>query len=152
MAAFKSHVQQFDVKSLFFKCIFSFRWMCWKSVKSKIFLGHLYWHGRKMGPSPRTPEPLGPLDSLEPPGTKDPPQGPQESLHPWEITSTIWNSESKHGEMMKLKHKQKTFLNYVIGQLKPKIACNVWRYFIYWDFIYFTKVIRGQSPPLFSSS
>ena len=53
-----------------------------KKCKIKDFLGHLYWHGRKMGPSPRTPEPLGPLDSLEPPGTKDPPQGPQESLDP----------------------------------------------------------------------
>ena len=53
---------------------------------------------------------------------------------------------------MKLKHKQKTFLNYVIGQLNPKIACNVWCYFIYRDFIYLTKIIRGQSPHLFHSS
>ena len=53
-----------------------------KKCKIKDFFRSFILACRKMGPSPRTPEPLGPLDSLEPPGTKDPPQGPQESLHP----------------------------------------------------------------------
>ena len=33
-----------------------------------------------MGPSPRTPGPLGPLGPLEPPGTKDP-QGSRDPYH-----------------------------------------------------------------------
>ena len=107
------------------------------------------WQGRKVGPSRGTPGRLGPsgppwlLGTLGPPVPQDPmdprdsqdlwtvrtpcTSRPQDS---WDITSTVWNSESKHQETMKLKHKQRTFLNYIIS--KRKTACIFWGYFIYW--------------------
>ena len=90
---------------------------------------------------------MGPPGRLVPgsPGTS----GPQE---PWEIISTVWNSESNHQETLKLKHKQTNFPNYVIGQSKRKIACTFWGYFIHRDFIYLSMIIRDQSPPLLLSS
>ena len=78
-----------------------------------------------MGPSPWTPEPPGPWDpkdfrilgTLGPPTTS----GPEEL---WEITSTLEKllliSEPKQSETLKLKHKQKTSLNYMIGQSQSK--------------------------------
>ena len=76
--------------------------------------------GTQTNPVPQ--DPMGPRNSQDPwtlgrPGTS----GPQD---PWEITSTVRNSESKHPETLKLKHKKGTFLNYIIGQSKRKIACT----------------------------
>ena len=126
----------------------------------KVRLAHRYLrHGRKVGSSPGAPGPLIPKypQYLRIPLTTVTPRtsGPSDSLEPedpWEITYTIWNPEFKHSEDLKLKHKQMTFLNYIIGQSKWKIACTFWGYFIYRDFIYLTVIIRGQSPPLLPSS
>ena len=98
--------------------------------------------GPKGRPVPQ--DPMNPWDSQDlwyfrPPGTS----GPQD---PWEITSILWNSEFKQPETLKLKDKQRTFLNYIIGQSKQKIACTFWGYFIYQDFIYLTMIIRGNNP------
>ena len=71
-----------------------------------------------------TPGPPAPQDLMDPQDHQDlwtlgPPgtSGPQD---PWEITFTVWNSESKHPETLKLQHKQRTFLNYIIGQSQIK--------------------------------
>ena len=85
------------------------------------------------------------LLTLGPPGTS----GSQDL---WEITSTILNLEYQHPGTLKLKHKQRTSLNYIIGHSKRKIACTFSGYLIYRDFIYLTMVIRGQAPLLLPSS
>ena len=73
---------------------------------------------------PTTPSTSGSYGLLGPLGPLDPriswdlrTLGPQDS---WEITSTILNLESKHPENLKLKHKQRTFLNYIDGQSQTK--------------------------------
>ena len=89
-------------------------------MKKNFFIVTFIGHGRKVGPSPETPGPSGPQGSqgsprslgapvvvspvpqdpmdprnpqdlwtLGPPGTS----GPQD---PWDVTFTVWNSESKH--------------------------------------------------------
>ena len=101
--------------------------------RSNIVTNHWVWHGRKVGPSPGIPGSPVPQDTMDhrntqhlwtlvAPGIS----GPQDS---WKITSTFWNSESKHPET--LKHKQRTFVNYIIEQSKRKIACTFWGCFIY---------------------
>ena len=103
-----------------------------------------------MRPTPETPGPLVPQNPIE---HRDPqdlwtlgPPGTSEPQNPWEITSTVWNPESKHPDTLKLKHNQRTFLNYIIEQSKPKIACTFWGYFIY---RVLTIIISGQSPLCF---
>ena len=88
-------------------------------------------HGRKVGPSPGAPGPTGPVGPGPPvPGTLGL-TGTSVPQDTWEITSTVWNSESKHPETIKLKHKPRNFLNYIIGQSKRKFECTFWGYFIY---------------------
>ena len=82
------------------------------------------WHGRKLARTsvtpgtPETPGPPLPQDSME---LRDPQDlwslrlpGTSGHQHPW-------NSESKHPETLELKHKQRTFLNYIIGQSQTKV-------------------------------
>ena len=133
------------------------KWIsCWDVLTSKEVQDKKR-HGRKVRPSPGTP---GPPRYLKIPWTTGTPRtsgfldplGPQDT---YEITSTVWNSESKRSKTLKLSHKQWAFLNYMIGQAKGRIACTFWvfwGYFIYWDFIYLTTIIRGQSPTLLRSS
>ena len=85
------------------------------------------------------------LLTLGPPGTS----GSQDL---WEITSTILNLEYQHPGTLKLKHKQRTSLNYIFGQSKWKIARTFSGYLIYRDFTYLTMIIRGQALPLIPSS
>ena len=77
--------------------------------------------------TPRTSGPLGSPRSLGSPGPTEPQEtrdpgtpwtlGPHD---PWKIPSTIWTSEPKHPETLKLKHKQKTSLNYITQQSQTK--------------------------------
>ena len=109
-----------------------------------------------------TPGLLGPKDPqyIRIPWTTGIPRtsGPSDPLEPQDIRTLgklplpFRNSESKHPETLKLKHKQRTFLNYIIGQSKRKNAFPFWGYFIYRDFAYLAMIIRGQSPPLLPSS
>ena len=93
------------------------------------------WHSRKVGPSPGILTPSVPQDPKDHRNRQHlwnlGPTGISGLQDPWEITSTFWNSESKHPETLKLKHKQRTFLNYIIEQSKRKIACTFWGCFIY---------------------
>ena len=79
----------------------------------QIFSFQIFVDNKKVGPVPGTHKIPSTSGSHGPPG----PAGP---LEPWEITSIVWNSESKHPETLKLKHKQRTLLNYITGQSQTK--------------------------------
>ena len=88
---------------------------------------------------PRDPQDLW---ILGPPGTSR----PQE---PWEITSTVWISESKHPETLKLKHKQRTFLNYVIGQSQTKAENSVYLLRLFYLSSYWQWLLKASLPLCF---
>ena len=162
----------FTRKHLYWGVIFSskagsellFSWQVSEIFNNDFLKGY----DRKGGPSPVTPGLHGSLVVLRPaapwhsqylripwatgiPRTSWP-WDPLEPQDLWEITSTIWNLEYQHQGTLKLKHKQRTSLNYIIGHSKRKIACTFSGYLIYRDFIYLTMVIRGQAPLSFPSS
>ena len=84
---------------------------------------------------PRDPQDLWALGT---PGNS----GPQD---PREITSTAWNSEFERPETLKLKHKHRTFLNYIIGKSQTKAENCVYLLRIFYQ-------VLNQSPPLPPSS
>ena len=103
---------------------------------------------------PRNPQDL--REPRDPNGSWD----PQDPCNPWhlrvsghlEIPSTVWTSEFKHPETLKLKHKQKTSLNYIIEQSRTKAENCMYLSEVFLFIEWLIMIIRGKSPSLLPSS